>query len=132
MLKLHVIDDVTVGVAIPGDTAPEQLQALDERLATAAVRARCLIVNMSCGRLAGPELAGAVARQLERARQRGYLRRDREPWPRGRPGDRRHRLEPGGRVRADGEQGARQGAPPAHSDPHDRRTGSMRDLRQAS
>ena len=54
MLKLHVIDDVTVGVAIPGDTAPEQLQALDERLATAAVRARCLIVDMSCGRLAGP------------------------------------------------------------------------------
>jgi uroporphyrinogen-III synthase len=36
------------------------------------VRARCLIVDMSCGQLASPELARAVARQIERARHRGY------------------------------------------------------------
>jgi hypothetical protein len=72
MPKLHVIDDITVGVAIPGDTDPDELRELDERLATAAVRARCLIVDMSYGRPAGPELARAVARQIERAHRRGY------------------------------------------------------------
>jgi len=67
MLELHVIEDITVGVAIPGDTAPEQLRDLDQRLAAAAVRARCPIVDMSCSQLASPELTRAVARQIERA-----------------------------------------------------------------
>ncbi len=49
-----------------------QLGDLDQRLAAAAVQARCLIVDMSCGQLASPELARAVARQIERARRRGY------------------------------------------------------------
>jgi hypothetical protein len=39
VLKLHVIDDITVGVVIPGDIDPNQLVDFDERVATAAVRA---------------------------------------------------------------------------------------------
>jgi hypothetical protein len=72
MLTLEVIDEVTVGLAIPGDSPPLGLRAIDERLAAAPARARCLILDMSHGPAATAELAGAVAWQIELARHRGY------------------------------------------------------------
>jgi hypothetical protein len=72
VLTLHRIDDVTVGLAIPGDCSHDELVDVDERLKAAAGRARCLILDMSRGPAAGPELARAVAWRIELARRRGY------------------------------------------------------------
>jgi hypothetical protein len=72
MLELHLIDDFTVGLAIPGDCPPEAVREIDQRLAAAAARGCCLILDMSCGPCASPELARAVAWEIERVRRRGY------------------------------------------------------------
>jgi hypothetical protein len=72
MLKLHLIDDFTVGLAIPGDCPPEALREIDQRLASAAARGCCLILDMSCGPCASAELAEAVAWEIKRVRRRGY------------------------------------------------------------
>ena len=67
---VHILDDVTVGVVIRGDGAAEAVDDVEQHLE--AVRACCLVVDMSGGPVASPELAGAVARLLERARGRGF------------------------------------------------------------
>jgi hypothetical protein len=72
MLPLHVIDDVTFGLAIPGDCPLDELSSVDQRLAAAAPRACCLILDMSRGPAATPELARAVAWQVERSQRRGF------------------------------------------------------------
>jgi hypothetical protein len=72
MLPLHVIDDVTLGLAIPGDCPLDELSDVDQRLAAAAPRACCLILDMSRGPAATPELARAVAWQVERSQRRGF------------------------------------------------------------
>ena len=72
MLKLHVLDDFTICLAIPGDCPPEALREIDQRLDAAAATGSCLILDMSCGPCASPELARAVAWEIERLRRRGY------------------------------------------------------------
>jgi hypothetical protein len=68
---VHVFDEVTVGLVVPGDCTPAGLRLLERRVAAAAVRPRCLVVDMSRGPAAAPELAHAVAGVIERARDRG-------------------------------------------------------------
>jgi hypothetical protein len=67
---VHVIDDVTVGIAVGGDSTASDIQDMEQRLA--AVRARCLVVDMSYGLAAAPELARAVAGLVDRACRRGF------------------------------------------------------------
>jgi hypothetical protein len=67
---VHAIDDITVGIEIPGDCSPARLRAVELQLA--AVRASCLVVDMSRGPAASPELAHSVARLIDRAGRRGF------------------------------------------------------------
>ena len=67
---VHVIDDITVGIVIPGDCSAARLRAIELHLA--AVRARCLVVDMGRGPAAPPELARKVAGLIDRARRRGF------------------------------------------------------------
>jgi hypothetical protein len=67
---VHVIDDVTVGIAVAGDSTVNDVHDMEHRLA--AVRARCLVVDMSRALAAPPELARAVAGLVDRACRRGF------------------------------------------------------------
>jgi hypothetical protein len=67
---VHVIDDVTVGIAVGGDATVSEIHDMELRLA--AVRARCLVVDMSRAIAAPPELARAVAGLVDRACRRGF------------------------------------------------------------
>jgi hypothetical protein len=67
---VHPIDDVTVGIVVAGDSTTSDVHDIEHRLA--AVRARCLVVDMSHGLAAPPELARAVAGLVDRACRRGF------------------------------------------------------------
>jgi hypothetical protein len=67
---IHEIDDVTVGIVVAGNATAGEVHDMERRLA--AVRARCLVVDMSRGIAAPPELARAVAGLVDRACRRGF------------------------------------------------------------
>jgi hypothetical protein len=67
---VHVIDEFTVGIAVAGDATASAIQDMELRLA--AVRARCLVVDMSRALAAPPELARAVAGLVDRSCRRGF------------------------------------------------------------
>jgi hypothetical protein len=67
---VQILDEVTVGVVIRSDSGPATVDMVEQHLQT--VRPRCLVVDMSGGPAATPELAWAVARLLELARGRGF------------------------------------------------------------
>jgi hypothetical protein len=68
--RVHVIDDVTVGIVVPGDCTPSDVHDMEHRLA--AVPPCCLVVDMSRGLAAPPELARAVAGLVDRVCRRGF------------------------------------------------------------
>jgi polysaccharide deacetylase 2 family uncharacterized protein YibQ len=55
---------------VPGDCSAARLRAVELELASA--RGRCLVVDMTHGPAAPPELAHAVARLIGRARRHGF------------------------------------------------------------
>jgi hypothetical protein len=67
---IHEIDEVTVGIVVPGDCTPGDVDDIEHRLG--AAEARCLVVDMSRAVAAPPELARAVAGLVDRACRRGF------------------------------------------------------------
>jgi hypothetical protein len=70
--ELHLVDEVTVGVVISGECSPAAMREIDRRLTATGAHARCLVVDMSQGSGAPPELARAIVETIQRAEGRGF------------------------------------------------------------
>jgi hypothetical protein len=77
---VQILDEVTVGVVIRSDSVPATVDMVEQHLQT--VRPRCLVVDMSGGPAASPELARAVARLLEARVDAGSVSRSSARAPR--------------------------------------------------